>query len=47
MDAAGNRIHSERRDAQANLTWQQNRAFDVHHRVVWESNPDAPSLSEA
>ena len=40
-DDAGNRHHSERRDGAGRLTWQQDRAFDVQHRVVRETNPEA------
>lgn len=45
-DEAGNGIHSERRDALGTLTWQQDREFDVQHRVVRETNPEAPSLAQ-
>jgi len=46
-DQAGNRIHSQRLDAQGNITWQQDRAYDVRHRVVWESNPSLPSAAKS
>jgi RHS repeat-associated protein len=42
-DAAGNRIHSERKDRDGRVTWQQDRGFDVQHRVVWDSHPEAPA----
>jgi RHS repeat-associated protein len=43
-DQAGNRIHAERRDGQGRVTWQQDSAFDVQHRVVWESHPGLPGV---
>ncbi len=44
-DAAGNRIHSERRDTQGAVTWERDAIFDVQHRVVRETNPEYPSLA--
>jgi len=43
-DQAGNRIHAERRDGQGRVTWQQDRAYDVQHRVMWESHPSLPGV---
>jgi len=44
-DDAGNRIHSEQRDAHGLVTWQQDREFDVQHHVVREANPAAPTFA--
>lgn len=41
-DAAGNRIHAERRDQAGAVKWKQDRAFDVQHRVVQETSPLSP-----
>ncbi len=46
-DQAGNRIHSERKDSQGAVTWQQDRAFDADHHVVWESHPSLPSVGRS
>jgi RHS repeat-associated protein len=44
-DAAGNRVHSERRDATGAVVWQSDRQFDVQHRMVKELNPSAPGAA--
>nr|WP_280959891.1 DUF6531 domain-containing protein [Anaeromyxobacter dehalogenans] len=41
-DPAGNPIHVERRDANGLVTWQQDREYDVRHRVVMQANPARP-----
>jgi len=46
-DQAGNRIHIERRNGQNLAAWSQDRAFDVQHRVVWESNPTLPDAGRS
>ncbi len=46
-DAAGNRVHTERRDASGNVTWQQDREYDVQHRLVRETNPENAAASRA
>jgi RHS repeat-associated protein len=43
-DAAGNRVHEEQRDRDGTVTWQVDRGFDVQHRVVWQSNPEQPTV---
>jgi len=45
-DGAGNRIHAERRDIGGNLVWQQDRAFDVQHHLVQDTNPESPGASK-
>ncbi|HSN11211.1 MAG TPA: RHS domain-containing protein [Propionibacteriaceae bacterium] len=44
-DQAGNRVYGDRCDAQGRVTWRQDRAFDVQHHVVWESNPNVPAAA--
>ena len=44
-DAAGNRIHSERRDGQGVVTWSQDREYDVQHRMTRETNPELPAVA--
>lgn len=39
-DPAGNRVHSERRDASGAVIWKQDREFDVQHRLVKETHPE-------
>lgn len=46
-DLAGNRIHTERRDAAGDVTWQQDLAYDEAHRIVWESNPSVPTKGKS
>ena len=45
-DGAGNRIHAERHDIGGNLVWQQDRAFDVQHHLVQDTNPESPGASK-
>jgi RHS repeat-associated protein len=44
-DAAGNRVHSERRDADGAVVWKQDREFDVQRRLVRATHPEDPSLA--
>ncbi|WP_243338530.1 RHS domain-containing protein [Anaeromyxobacter soli] len=46
-DVAGNRIHAERRDAEGIVRGTQDRAYDVEHRVIWESNPELPGIARS
>ncbi len=41
-DAAGNRTRTERRDGSGAVTFVQERAHDVRHRVLRESHPELP-----
>ena len=44
-DPAGNRTHAERRDGNGLVTWQQDRVYDVQHRLVSETNPESPATA--
>lgn len=44
-DTAGNRTHTERRDADGAITWKQERQYDVQHRIASDANPAAPGSS--
>jgi len=46
-DQAGNRIHTERRDANGAVTWQQDRQYDVQHRLTVDTNPANPATNRA
>jgi RHS repeat-associated protein len=46
-DPAGNRSHSERRDASGAVVWKQDREYDVQHRLVKESHPELPGASRS
>jgi RHS repeat-associated protein len=46
-DLAGNRVHSERRDAAGAVVWTQDREYDVQHRVLRESHPEVPSVARS
>jgi YD repeat-containing protein len=46
-DAAGNRVHSERRDTAGRVAWQQDLAYDVRHRVVRDVNPEDQGYAKA
>ena len=41
-DQAGNPKHMERRDASGALTWQDDREYDVQHRMVGRLHPEQP-----
>jgi len=45
-DAAGNRVHTERRNAGGTVTWQQDRQYDVEHRLLTDTNPDSPATAK-
>jgi len=45
-DAAGNVIHSERRDAAGFVTWQRDLAYDVQGHIVSDSNPASPGTAK-
>ena len=42
-DEAGNPAHVKRRDAAGATTWQDDRKYDVQHRLVEQSHPEDPA----
>jgi RHS repeat-associated protein len=46
-DPAGNKVHSERRDGTGAVVWQQDRQFDVQHRLVAELHPEVAGKSRS